>query len=131
MESLRSAPELEAESAEELHYWAKHSLALLFEAVAARNPDESIERCEACCALALNIAGDFDAVSSGDEGGPEVELPPVGFHERLEMVAQSQAIELLTVTGEQSEQLVKALSQASVTRYDEAMPEFVRAVTEM
>ncbi|TGA90939.1 hypothetical protein [Streptomyces sp. MZ04] len=131
--SLQVAPELEADSAEQLHYWVHHSLALLFEAAAATDPAESVERCEACCALALNIAGDFDAVLSGYESGPQTELPPAGPHERLEMQAQSESIQVLTnrVSREQAVHDIEELSQTAVSRFGEAMPEFFRSMTEL
>ncbi|MEU6821552.1 hypothetical protein ABZ921_13045 [Streptomyces atriruber] len=132
LESLQTAPELDAESAEELHYWANHALALLFESVAAMDSTEAIERAEACCALALNIAGDLDAVMSDDEGGPETELPPAGLHERLEIAAQSGAIALLAggASGAQAVDGIRELSHDAVSRAAEVMPAFVRSLAE-
>ncbi|MBC2907013.1 hypothetical protein [Streptomyces cupreus] len=69
IQALQNSPELLVESAEEIHYWAHHALAMTFEATQGQQePEASDARAEACCALGRNIAGDFDGILDEDEG---------------------------------------------------------------
>jgi hypothetical protein len=128
IQALQSAPELMAESAEEIHYWAHHALAMMFEAAQGDERGSSPAGAEACSALARNIAGDFDAILTEDEGGPEVTLPPQGIHEQLESAAQGEVVEILTAGSDRQEWIegIKAASRTAVAGFTEDLPRFLR-----
>jgi hypothetical protein len=125
---LEDAPEFAAESSEEKEYWAHHALALTLDAVQSSNPDEALERCDSCCALALNISSDFDAVMTEYPGGPETQLPPAGPHEQLEATAQSQSLDILSsgLSVTESAHRIRELSAPAAERFSADMDEFFR-----
>jgi hypothetical protein len=126
--ALEDAPEFTAESSEEKQYWAHHALALTLEAVQSSDPAEALERCDSCCALALNISSDFDAVVSEYAGGPETELPPAGVHEQFETTAQSQSLDILSsgLSVGEAARRIRELSAPAADRFGADMDEFFR-----
>jgi hypothetical protein len=125
---LGSAPEAEAESAEELHYWSYHALSVAIEAAQVGFSAGDSERFESCCALMLNIMGDFDAVITLDEGQIGEEGVTPGLYEELEVKSQQAVLDALLSTASESriEENIKAVSESARGRLAEAIPEFIR-----
>lgn len=135
VETLEDAPELEAESSDELEYWALLCLRVLASALKAEVSADPHHAGGVACSLTLEIHGSIDVMLRNPVRSGRVQIveggtaPIPGSWELAEIARADQALEILSAapSAEDARLRVRSLSRDHATALAGAMPDFIAA----